>query len=167
MKDLIEFIGEVKSRKEGKINNLILSDFGVQLLKEDIDCCNRMIEMIRKQKKPIKLYEANIKWIEDIIEIVMDDVSCDHQVDSDGAGKRYDDVIYTLNDEQKVVKKCLEAIPEIPIEFDIKIDTKYIEEKTMEMIDIVSKGKILESMSFIRLLIKELMEKIKFNGGKK
>ena len=78
MKDLIEFIEEVKSRKKGKLNNLILSELGVQLLQDDVDCCNRMIEMIRKQKKPIKLYEANIKWIEDIIEIVLDNVSCEH-----------------------------------------------------------------------------------------
>jgi len=36
------------------------------------------------------------------------------------------------------------------------VTNKWIEEKTMEMIDIVSKGKILESMSFIRSLVQEI-----------
>lgn len=49
------------------------------------------------------------KYIEDIIEIILEDVSCDHQVDSDGSGKRYDSIIYTLKDEQGVIKKCLSA----------------------------------------------------------
>lgn len=65
----------------------------------------------------VKLYEANIKWIEDIIEIIMDNVSCDHQHDRDGSGKVFADVSYCLNDEQDVIKKCIEAIPEIPVAF--------------------------------------------------
>lgn len=36
------------------------------------------------------------------------------------------------------------------------VTNKWIEEKTMEMIDIVSKGKILESMTFIRSIVKEI-----------
>lgn len=112
----------------------------------------------------VKLYEANIKWIEDIIDLVMENVSCDHQPNSDGTGKIYDSVSYHLNDEEGVLKKCVEAIPEIPIEFNLKESEKFIQEKTMEMIEMVSRGKILEAMSFIRSFINEVLEKINLKG---
>jgi len=113
----------------------------------------------RIQKDLVKLHEANIKWIEDIIEIVLESVSCDHSIDEDGSGKTYDSVAFSLNYEQDVIKKCVEAIPEAELKLDV--DNKYIENKTVEMIEIISKGKILEAMSFIRSFINELQEKIK------
>lgn len=51
------------------------------------------------------------KYIEDIIEIILEDVSCDHQVGLDGAGKIYDDVTYCLKNEKEVIEKCIKAIP--------------------------------------------------------
>jgi len=113
----------------------------------------------RIQKDLVKLHDANIKWIEDIIDIVLESVSCDHSIDSDGSGKTYDSVDFSLNYQEDVVKKCVEAIPEV--ELKIEVDEKFIQEKTMEMVEIISKGKILEAMSFIRSFIKELQEKIK------
>lgn len=53
------------------------------------------------------------KYIEDIIEIILEDVSCDHQVDSDGSGKIYDDVSYSLKDEQEVIKKVIKVLDKI------------------------------------------------------
>lgn len=104
------------------------------------------------------------KYIEEIIEIILEDVSCDHQVDSDGSGKRYDSVIYALNNEQEAMKKCLAAIPAYPMKFILKVDEDFIQKKTIEMIEIISGAKILEAMSFIRKLINELSGKINLIG---
>jgi|GEM_PF-5061443 len=107
------------------------------------------------------------KYIDDIIEIILEDVSCDHQVDSDGVGKIYDDVSYSLKNEQEVMKKCLAVIPAYPVKFTLKVDGRFIQKKTQEMIEIISKGKMLEAMSFIRSLINEISEKINLKGDEK
>ena len=113
----------------------------------------------RIQKDLVKLHEANIKWIEDIIEIVLESVSCDHSIDEDGAGKPYDSVAFSLNYEQDVIKKCVEAIPEVELKLDV--DEKFIQDKTVDMIKFTSEGKIPGAMSFIRSFIRELEQKIK------
>lgn len=116
-------------------------------------------EMI--QKKHFKLHEANIKWIEDIIDIVMESVSCDHSIDHDGAGKSYDSVSYSLNYEQDVIKKCVEAIPEVELKLDV--DDQWIIEKGCEASRFYSTicRTVEDSRNFIRSFIKELQEKIK------
>ena len=48
-------------------------------------------------------------------------------------------------------ERCAELIGKKP-----KVTGEWIQEKTMEMIEIISKGKILEAMSFIRKLVGEL-----------
>lgn len=116
-----------------------------------------------------KLYDANIKWIEDIIEIVLDSVSCDHQLDSDGAGKTYDDVSFSLDDEEDVLKKCVEAIPEVKLR--LEVDGKFIKEKSRRLsgmslysckgVSLRGSISVEEARIFIRSFIKELEEKIK------
>lgn len=104
------------------------------------------------------------KYIEEIIEIVLDNVSCDHSIEKGYPGRPIHDVTYSLDNEQEVIKKCLAAIPAYPMKFILKVDNKFIEEKTFEMIKIVSGGKILDSMSFIRKFINEMSEKINLKG---
>ena len=53
------------------------------------------------------------KVMEEIIEVILADVSCEHQVDSDGAGRKYDSVIYTLNNEQEVIKTAIKMLNKI------------------------------------------------------
>jgi len=117
-----------------------------------------------------KLYNANVKWIEDIIEIVLENVSCDHQIDSNGAGKSYDSVSYSLNYEEDVIKRCIEAIPEVPlIESQLQVTDELIEEKAREIHRITLSSDICNYKcsamtrirDFIRSFIKELEQKIK------
>jgi len=53
------------------------------------------------------------KFIEGVIEMILEDVSCEHTTDSDGSGKRIHDVSYSLQNEKEIIEKCLEAIPEV------------------------------------------------------
>lgn len=65
------------------------------------------------------------KHIEDIIEIILEDVSCDHQeIDEHPRGPKYDNVTYCLKDEKKVIEKCIEAIPARLIERPEKKEAK-------------------------------------------
>lgn len=129
-----------------------------------------LVELVSKveslQKKPIKLYEANIKWLEDIIEIVLANVSCEHQeIEEHPRGPKHDDVSYTVDDQ--VMIKALEAIPDLPLKFSLKVDEKFIIEKGCEASRFysVSCKTVEDSRNFIRSFIKELVDKIKFNGG--
>lgn len=103
------------------------------------------------------------KYIEEIIEIVLDNISCEHSV-GESLGLEGYDVYYSLDNEKEVIKKCLAAIPAYPMKFILKVDNEFIEEKTFEMVKIVSSGEILDSMSFIRKLINEISEKINLKG---
>ena len=60
------------------------------------------------------------KYIEEIIEIVLDNISCEHTEDSDGSGKRFHNVSFCLENEQEVMKKCLAAIPAYSMKFILK-----------------------------------------------
>lgn len=105
------------------------------------------------------------KYIEEIIEIVLDNVSCDHQPgDEYGRGGYVD---YSLDNEKEVMKKCLAAIPAYPMKFILKVDEKFIQDKTIDMIEVIAKGKIGEAMSFIRSFINELSDKINLEGDEK
>lgn len=100
------------------------------------------------------------KYIEEIIEIVLDNVSCEHPyvVEHGKEGIAMAQVEYSLMNEKEVMKKCLAAIPKG------SIDEIFIQEKTQEMIKIISESKLLEAMSFIRSLINEVLEKINLKG---
>ena len=91
----------------------------------------------RIQKDLVKLHDANIKWIQDIFDIVLENVFCEHVSDSNGAGKIYDDASYFLNDEEDVLKKCVEAIPEVELEF--KVSDKFLDEQAKELYEAVSR----------------------------
>ncbi len=103
------------------------------------------------------------KYTEEIIEIVLDNVTCEPSADIDDYGFKEYSIDYSLDNEKKVMKKCLAAIPEM----EIKVDEQFIQEKTIDMIEVISKGKILEAMSFIRSFIKELSDKINLKGDEK
>lgn len=82
-------------------------DEDMELLKD----AKRMLKEHKQKKRyECKLYEAKIKWMEDIIEIVLDNVCCEHPLHDPR------DVDYCLNDEKETIKKCIEAIPGIPFE---------------------------------------------------
>ena len=57
------------------------------------------------------------EYIENIIEIVLENISCDHQADGDhSTGVRFDDTNYCLNNEKVVIEKCLKIVPRDLIE---------------------------------------------------
>lgn len=61
------------------------------------------------------------KYIEDIIEIILENVSCDHQeIKEYPRGPKFDDVIYTLNNEQEIIKKALKVLEKINLKGDEK-----------------------------------------------
>jgi len=49
------------------------------------------------------------KLIEEIIEIVLDNVTCEHSADMDDLGLKQHSADYSLDNEKEVMKKCLEA----------------------------------------------------------
>ena len=114
------------------------------------------------------------KYIEEIIEIILDNVSCDHpQADEDGrysTGGRVRNIDYSLDNEKEVMKKCLAAIPAFPMKFIIKVGEEWIEDKARAL------GYRAESLygshtytlssfkEFIRSFINELSDKINLKG---
>lgn len=53
------------------------------------------------------------EFIEKIIEIILEDVSCEHQeIKEYPRGPKQDDPTYALNDEKGVIEQCIKAIPE-------------------------------------------------------
>ena len=60
------------------------------------------------------------KYIEAIIEIVLDNVSCHHQeIEEYPRGPKFDDPTYSLGNEKEVIKKCLKlkSGPQVTEEF--------------------------------------------------
>lgn len=65
------------------------------------------------------------EYIEKIIEIILDNVSCHHEeIDEFPHGPKFDDPTYSLGDEKVVIEKCLKVMPGKP-----RITKKFIEEK--------------------------------------
>ena len=53
------------------------------------------------------------EYIEKIIEIVLEDVSCEHQeIEEYPRGPKHDDPTYSLKDENAVIEKCLALLKE-------------------------------------------------------
>ena len=65
------------------------------------------------------------KFIEAIIEIVLEHVCCTHQlIDEHPRGPKFDDVTYGIDDEQELMKKCLKQKPEVTEEWIDLADEK-------------------------------------------
>lgn len=59
------------------------------------------------------------KVIEEIIEIVLDNVSCEHQpYEEYGTGGRGGSVDYSLDNEQEVIEKALKVLEKINLKGD-------------------------------------------------
>jgi len=99
------------------------------------------------------------EYIEKIIEIFLENVSCDHQeIEEFPHGPKFDDPTYCLNDENAVIEKCLAVIPEANIE---ELE-EWIEEKAKELCEQNYVND--EAKDFIRSLVNELLDKINFKG---
>ena len=103
------------------------------------------------------------EYIESIIEIILEDVSCEHQEDSDGAGRKYDDVSYWLKNQKAVMEKCIEAIPTRLIERP-EITEEFLRTKAREFHDKLWPGQICgddcNRQMIIRELISELLDEL-------
>lgn len=73
------------------------------------------------------------EYIEEIIEIILENVSCEHQeIEEFPRGPKHDDPTYSLEDEKAVIEKCIEAIPARLIERP-EITEEFIEKKAREL----------------------------------
>lgn len=89
------------------------------------------------------------KYIKQIIEIVLEDVSCEHQeIEEYPHGPKFDDPTYFLNDENAVIEKCIKAIL-------AKIDHIFIGKKARELFGWSADPRtIAECEGFIRSVLK-------------
>ena len=100
------------------------------------------------------------EYIESIIEIILEDVSCHHDMEepsSDGPG--YDDVTYCLDDEKSVIEKCIKAIPARLIERP-EITVEFINKKTREFHDELWPEEECGFMCKKQMKIKELLSSL-------
>jgi len=73
------------------------------------------------------------EYIEKIIEIILENVSCDHQeLEEYPRGPKFDDPTYSLENKQAVIEQCIKAIPARLIERP-EIDEKYMKKKAEAM----------------------------------
>ena len=78
------------------------------------------------------------KYIEALIEIVLEHVCCTHElIEEHPRGPKFDDVTYGIDDKQELMKKCIKAIPARLIERP-EIDEMYVNKKLTEMINSIS-----------------------------
>ncbi|MCK4760500.1 MAG: hypothetical protein KAT69_10655 [Candidatus Aminicenantes bacterium] len=84
------------------------------------------------------------EYIEKIIEIILENISCEHQeIEEYPRGPKQDNPTYFLEDEKAVIEKCLKAMPDI-------------EEKARELFAWSADPRtIKECEDFIRSLLKE------------
>lgn len=74
------------------------------------------------------------EYIEKIIEIILENVSCEHQeIEEYPRGPKHDDPTYSLEDEKTVIDKCLKALPARLIERP-EITEEWIEEKAQKFL---------------------------------
>lgn len=115
------------------------------------------------------------EYIESIIDIILEDVSCDHQeIDEFPHGPKFDDVTYSLKDPLAVIEKCIEAIPARLIERP-EITDRFMLEKAEELFKklfhapgMIYKGPYVQHMNtikdFLSSLLNELATKINLIG---
>lgn len=114
------------------------------------------------------------EYIEKIIEIILENVSCEHQeIEEYPRGPKQDNPTYFLENENAVIEKCIKAIPARLIERP-GITKEFIDEKTRELITmisdlypyegspcVISKSK---AKDFLSSLLNELAAKINLIG---
>lgn len=111
------------------------------------------------------------KYIEEIIEIVLENVSCDHpqrdEYSPGGIGMA--EVEYSLMNEKKVIKKAIAALPARLIEKPL-LTEKFMKQKVLEMmINFNTKGKFYDDKEqgcrkILDSIINELAAKINLKG---
>lgn len=73
------------------------------------------------------------EYIEKIIEIILENVSCEHQeIEEFPRGPKIDDPTYFLDDQNMIIEKCIKAIPARLIERP-EITEEFIEKKAKEL----------------------------------
>lgn len=102
------------------------------------------------------------EYIESIIEIILENVSCSHEfVEEYPRGPKLDNAAYMLNDEKVVIEKCIKAIPTRLIERP-KIDIIFIGNKARELFGWSAEPRtIKECEEFLGSLLNELWGKEK------
>lgn len=97
------------------------------------------------------------EYIEEIIEIILEDVSCSHQkIEEFPHGPKHDDPIYCLNDPIAVIEKCIEAIPARLIERP-EITVEFLDKKATEFHDKLWPGEKCGGQCNRQKTIKELL----------
>ncbi|MCK5127954.1 MAG: hypothetical protein KAR42_16975 [candidate division Zixibacteria bacterium] len=113
------------------------------------------------------------EYIEKIIEIILDNVSCEHQeIEEYPRGPKQDDPTYSLENEQMIIEQCIKAIPARLIERP-EITTEFIEKKTTELHDKIWPEEKCNNLcrrqatirEFLLSLLNELAAKISLIGG--
>lgn len=113
------------------------------------------------------------EYIEKIIEIVLENISCDHpEIEEYPRGAKSNDPDYCLNDPVAVVRKCIEAIPARLIERP-EITVEFMEKKTRELHDKLWPEEKCENhcrrqtaiREFLSSLLNELAAKINLIGS--
>lgn len=104
------------------------------------------------------------KFIAKLIEIILEDVSCEHTTDSDGSGKKFHDVSYSLQNENEIIEKCLEEIAEVKHKFVEKMhirsefDLEFLERKIRRLENLVWKYSGAFNYSADKALKAEILE---------
>ncbi len=69
------------------------------------------------------------EYIEKIIEIILENVSCEHQeIEEHPRGPKFNDPTYSLEDEKAVIEKCLKVLPAKP-----GITKEFVEKKAIKL----------------------------------
>lgn len=115
------------------------------------------------------------EYVEKIIEIILEDVSCEHQkIEEFPHGPKIDDPTYFLDDQNMVIEKCIKAIPARLIERP-EITDRFILEKAEELFKklfhapgMIYKGPYVQHMNtikdFLCSILNELSAKINLIG---
>lgn len=100
------------------------------------------------------------EYIESIIEIVLEDASCEHRIEEEySGGPAFDDVSYSLKNEKMVIKKCIEAIPARLIERP-EITEEFMEKKATEFHDRLWPDETCGGQCNRQKIIKELLSSL-------
>jgi len=112
------------------------------------------------------------EYIEKIIEIILEDVSCEHQeIEEYPRGPKIDDPTYFLENENAVIEQCIEAIPARLIERP-EITKEFIDKQARELHDKLWPGekcgghcnRQMEIKEFLSSMLNELAAKISLIG---
>ena len=107
------------------------------------------------------------EYIEKIIEIILQDVSCEHQeIEEYPRGPKQDDPTYFLENVKSVIEQCIEAIPARLIERP-EITDRFILEKAEELFKelfhapgMIYKGPYVQHMNTIKDCLSSLLDEL-------